>query len=144
MAKKAPNKGGRPSKIDEATIQKLEYAFSIGCTALEACCHADISKTAYYDYLKRNPEFTDRVELLKEKLPLKAREVIKTELETGDAHTAKWFLERNKRKEFSTQQNIEQTTDLEITDNRDIEKYSMEDLEALNAIHGKYKDGEDA
>ena len=141
MAKKTPNKGGRPSKIDEATIQKLEYAFSIGCTALEACCYADISKTAYYDYLKRNPEFTDRVELLKEKLPLKSREVLKSSIEEGDVNSAKWFLERNKRQEFSTQQNIEQKSEVEVTDNRDIQGMEQEDLEAINAIYSKYKKG---
>ena len=139
---KKKHAGGRPPKINDDAIQKLEYAFSIGATVLEACCHADISKSAYYDYLQKNPKFVDRVELLKEKLPLKAREVIKTDIETGDSHAARWYLERNKRKEFSTQQNIEQTTEVEITDNRAIEKYSLEDLESLNAIHSKYKEEE--
>jgi hypothetical protein len=144
MAKKTPNKTGRPEKVNDEIIRKLEYAFSIGATVLEACCHADIPKSTYYDYLNKNPSFSDRVELLKEEMPLKAREVIKTDILSGDSHTAKWFLERNKRKEFSTQQNIEQKSDIEVTDNRDIEKYSIEDLEALSAIHGKYKDGEGA
>jgi hypothetical protein len=139
MAKKTPVKTGRPEKVNNEIIRKLEYAFSIGATVLEACCHADIPKSTYYDYLNKNPSFSDRVELLKEEMPLKAREVIKTEIQSGDSHTAKWFLERNKRKEFSTQQNIEQKSDIEVTDNRDIEKYSIEDLEALNDIHEKYK-----
>ena len=143
MAKKAPSNAGRPTKITEAAIQKLEYAFGIGCTVLEACCHADISKTAYYDYLQRNPKFTDRIELLKEKMPLKARKVIDTELDSGDAHTAKLLLERNKKAEFSTQQNVEQKSEVIVNDARDLESYPIEDLKLLEEIHKRNAKGGD-
>jgi len=143
MAKKAPEKLGRPKKVNDELLRKLEYAFSIGCTVLEACCHADIPKSTYYDYLKENPSFSDRIELLKEKMPLKAREVINTELTSGDAHTAKWLLERNKKAEFSTQQNVEQKSEVTVNDSRDLESYPIEDLKLLEEIHKRNAKGGD-
>ncbi len=143
MAKKTPAKTGRPEKVNDEIIRKLEYAFSIGATVLEACCHADIPKSTYYDYLQKNPSFSDRVELLKEEMPLKAREVIKTEILSGDSHTAKWYLERNKRKEFSTQQIIEQKAEIEVSNADDLQKYTPEDLQAMMDIKSKYNKEEE-
>ena len=143
MAKKTPSKVGRPEKVNDEIIRKLEDAFSIGATVLEACCHADIPKSTYYDYLNKNPAFSDRIELLKEKMPLKARAVINSDLDAGDSQTARWLLERNKRHEFSTQQNIEHKAEVEVSNADDLKKYSQEDLEVMMAIKAKYKGGED-
>ena len=67
-AKKSENKRGRPTIITPEIIAKLEQAFSLGCSDLEACIYADIGKTALYDYQEKNPEFTERKEALKQKV----------------------------------------------------------------------------
>ena len=77
----AKNKVGRPTKMTEAVIGKLEEAFSMGATDLEACFHADISGDVLYDYQKKHPEFTERKKALKEKLVLKARKNVQDALE---------------------------------------------------------------
>lgn len=97
-------KTGRPTDMTPETISKLETAFSMGCSDLEACLYADIGKTTLYNYQNKHPEFVDRKEALKQRLVLKARSVIANALNEKDKDTAKWYLERKKRAEFSTRQ----------------------------------------
>ena len=93
---------GRPTVMTPEVVSKLEQAFSMGCSDLEACLFADISKQALYDYQEKNPEFTDRKAMLKQKMIFKARSVIAEALNNKDENTAKWLLERKLKDEFST------------------------------------------
>lgn len=93
---------GRPTVMTSDVVSKLEQAFSMGCSDLEACLFANISKQALYDYQAKHPEFADRKAMLKETLILKARSVIATSLNNKDENTAKWYLERKRKEEFST------------------------------------------
>lgn len=93
---------GRPTVMTPEVVNKLEQAFSMGCSDLEACLFADISKQTLYDYQAKYPEFADRKAMLKETLVLKARSVIATSLNNKDENTAKWYLERKRKDEFST------------------------------------------
>jgi len=106
--KKRPTKkkhpGGRPLSITKDTLAKLEQAFAIGCTDVEACLYADICKDTLYRYCKKHPEFSDRKELLKDKPVLLARTNVVKALQKGDKDTSRWLLERKRRKEFSTRQ----------------------------------------
>lgn len=97
---------GRPTIMTPDMVNKLEQAFSMGCSDLEACLYAGISKQTLYNYQAKNPEFVDRKEQLKEQLVLKARTVIANALNNKDENTAKWYLERKAKKEFSTRQEV--------------------------------------
>lgn len=97
---------GRPTVVNESVISKLEQAFSMGCSDLEACLFADISKQALYDYQAKHPEFADRKAMLKEKMIFKARSVIADALNKKDENTAKWYLERKAKNEFGTRTEI--------------------------------------
>ena len=92
---------GRPTLMTPETVNKLEQAFSLGATDLEACFYAGISKQTLYNYQAKYPEFVDRKEALKDKLVLKARQVVASAMESGDKQTAQWYLERKKKDEFS-------------------------------------------
>ena len=52
--------------MTETVVGKLEEAFLMGCTDLEACLFAGINRNLLYDYQKKNPEFHDRKEQLKQ------------------------------------------------------------------------------
>lgn len=93
---------GRPPVIDKDVLNKLEISYSMGCSDSEACLFANISMTTLYKYQEKHPEFKERKQLLKEKLALKARTVIADALNNNDENTAKWYLERKKKQEFST------------------------------------------
>ena len=106
---------GRPSKMTPTVLTKLEQAFGIGCTDIEACLFADISVDVLYRYQKENPKFSERKAALKETPVLAARATVVTHLQE-DPGSAKWYLERKKKDEFGPNQKIE----AEITNIEDI------------------------
>lgn len=95
---------GRPSVMTAEVLQKLEHGFSRGLTDKEACCYAGISESTLYNYGNENPDFLERKELLKEQPKMKAKFVIYDALEEGNLITARWYLERKAKDEFSTKQ----------------------------------------
>ncbi len=101
-------KTGRPTMMDENTVNKLEQAFLNGATDIQACFCAGISKQTLYNYQKKNPEFVDRKEALKSNLGLIAKTVIANKIKSGDTNDARWYLERKEPEEFSAKQKVEQ------------------------------------
>lgn len=93
------NKGGRPTIMTPDTLAKLEMAFSIDATVGEACSSANISPDAFYDYLKKNPKFSDRIADLREQPVLKARNTVVAKLGESYANSMD-YLKRKKRLEF--------------------------------------------
>jgi hypothetical protein len=104
----AKSNAGRPTVMTPEAIRKLEDAFSWGCTDLEACCFANISKTALYEYCEKHPEFTERKEILKNNPTIKARRVIIRALDEDDINTAHKVIDRKEGLKV-TQTNIDLT-----------------------------------
>ena len=94
---------GRPTKFTKIVIQKLEEAFLLGCSDLEACLVADVSKTALYNYQTAHPEFVERKEALKKTPIYQARKCVVDECKTNPDLALK-YLERKNKKEFSLRQ----------------------------------------
>lgn len=89
----------RPTVMTDEVVQKLEEAFLLGCSDLEACFYADIAKQTLYNYQDANPEFVDRKEQLKANPIFIARKTVVKEIsEKGEL--ALKFLERKVKKEF--------------------------------------------
>lgn len=99
--KKDANPIGRPSNFTPETIAKLEQAFLLGCSDLEACFFAEVSKTALYNYQNAHPEFVERKELLKENPIFIARNSVVNGMQ-ADPDLALKYLERKRKAEFST------------------------------------------
>ena len=141
MIKKNPTKKetrGRPRTIDSNVLLKLETAFSFGASVREAIAFSGVKSSTFYDYLNENPEFSERIELLKEKMPLKARHVIYKALEDNDVNTAKWLLERKKRDEFGNNVNIDHTTlGKEIKQNNILMSLPTDDLLKIEEMINK-------
>ena len=115
------NKVGRPNKIKDDELRKLETAFKMGCNNSESCAFADIPESTFYDYIKANPEFSVKIDKWKKNPILKAKHTIYQNLE--DTKTAQWYLERKCKQEFSTAQEVFNTNaNLEITNEKVIEK----------------------
>lgn len=92
--------GGQPTKMTDKTIQLLEDAFKLGCTDLEACLNANISKSTLYNLQNENPKFLERKNRLKETPFLIARTSVIKGM-TDDPNLALKYLERKKKDEFS-------------------------------------------
>lgn len=97
---KKPHPGGRPTKRDPLTVKKLEEAFSFDATVNEACLYAGITPRTYYTWVKDDPELLQRFDTLRETPVLAARERVVNSIKT-DTDTAKWYLERKRKKEFA-------------------------------------------
>lgn len=105
MAKKKVNKGGRPTKMTESVILKLEQAFAIGCPVEEACSYAEIARNTFYEYLKKNPKYQDRIDYLRDKPVLAARQRAVQGVKESYPN-AMDYLKRKKRLEFGDSQDI--------------------------------------
>lgn len=94
----------RPTKMTTEILERLRHAFDIGCTDEEACASAEISCTTLYNYQNEHPEFLEEKTIRKEKPVLKAKNTIYNTLD--DPKNAQWYLERKKKDEFSTRNEL--------------------------------------
>lgn len=121
---------GRPSKMNDATLKKLEDGFLLGLSDREACIYADIAPQTLYNYCNDHPEYLERKELLKENLKMQAKINIAHEIKSKDTDTSKWYLERKAKDEFSTKQ--EHTVEGEMTNyNYDMSKLNKDQLQHI-------------
>lgn len=97
---------GRPTVMTPETMKLLEEAFLIGASDAEACLKANIGMATLYKYQNDHPDFIERKQELKENLTYRARQVIANKIKDNDGETAKWYLERKKKAEFSTRQEL--------------------------------------
>jgi len=111
MAKK--NNAGRPTKMTDTVLTKLEQAFSMGCTDNEACLYADINPLTLYRYQKENEGYCKRKEMLKDKPILLARTELVKGLKNNPELSLK-YLERKLKDEFSLRTESKQTIQAEI------------------------------
>lgn len=108
------NATGRPEGMTQTVLDKLEQAFSWGCTDVEACLWAGISDDLLYKYQRENPEFIKRKAQLKETPTLKARQVMNIALGQKDKQAAQWWLERKRKEEFSTRSELVQPEPIKV------------------------------
>ena len=110
---------GRPTVVTPEILNKLEQAFLMGCSDLEACFIAGIGKTALYDYQKANPDFTERKEEMKQKPIILARTSVINAMK-NDGDLALKFLERKRKDEFGVKQTFDHTFNTPVVINETI------------------------
>jgi hypothetical protein len=120
------NKGGRPTKFTKETVTKLEQAFAIGATVELACSYAEVSRNRFYEYLKDNPTFSDRIEDLRNKPILKAMDTVAKSL--TNTEDAQWYLERKMKKEFSTRSEVGIEGEIKVAKLEEIQKILQKSL----------------
>jgi predicted GIY-YIG superfamily endonuclease len=121
-------KGQKKQKLTPDNIRKLEEAFSIDATVLEACFYADISSNTYYRWIKENPALYDRFERLREKPVLTARQTVVKAIAT-DSEIAMKYLERKKKNEFSPRTEVDLKGQLKLSKLEDIQNDTKKILE---------------
>lgn len=120
-------KGQKKQKLTPDTIRKLEEALAIDASVLEACFYADISSDTYYRWIKENPVLSDRLERLRHKPILAARQTVVKAIKT-DPEMALKYLERKNKKEFSTRQEVGIEGEIKIAKLEEIQKQTQEIL----------------
>ena len=105
MTKKKPKsqhkQAGRPTIMTLETVSKLENAFAEGFNITHACGIAEITRETYYDYIRKNPKFLDKIEWLRSKPYIKSVLQINKAIELGDLPTCRWYAERRGKDDFS-------------------------------------------
>lgn len=96
-----PNSTGRPTKMTDECVGKLEEAFKDGANITEACKVAQIDRSIYYDWLEKDAEFSDKMANAQEYPDVIAKMVIVKAIRSDDVDTAKWWAER-RLKGFNT------------------------------------------
>ena len=108
---------GRPTVMTPETISKLDEAFSVGATDLEACFVANIGKDSLYRYIQEHPEYSDRKEALKNMPKFKAKKVVTGKIDQGDEKVSQWYLERKVKEEFSARNELTAADGKDLTIN---------------------------
>ncbi len=107
------SKGGRPTKykgIESSVIGKLIEAFKDDFTVEEACFHADIHKSTFYDWMEEYEEFSDEIERSKMYVVVETKKKLKKAvLESDNINLLMKFLERRQPTRYSMQQDKFQT-----------------------------------
>lgn len=130
---KKKHAGGRPTVMTPATIGKLEQAFALGCPKTVACEFAGINTDTLYEYINKNPEFSDRIKQLQGLVGMQARKAVADAIKKGDAKIAIDYLKRKYRDEFSEQHNqkVEVLDDPALNAIAEITRNALSELDAL-------------
>jgi hypothetical protein len=113
---------GRPSVMTKQVLQKLREAFSIGAPDREACIYANVSESTLYNYCKKNNDFLEEKEELKEVPILQARSNIALALKSKSVGDSWQYLIRKRKAEFADMK-VEAQIEAPLT---------IDDLEALD------------
>ena len=108
MAKVKKIKVGRPTSFTPETVKKLEEAFAIDASAEEACFYADISRETYYKWIKNNKAFSDRIESMRQRPVLLARQTAIQKIPESYSN-AMDYLSRKRRDEFGNARETPET-----------------------------------
>lgn len=119
----------RPKKITDNILRKLEEGFIMGMSDREACIYADLAPSTLYDYCNENKEFSERKELLKESVKMRAKINIAEQIKKGDIDLSLWYLERKCKDEFSSKQEIQHSGNMTV--NNPFEDLTTEELREL-------------
>lgn len=126
------NPVGRPTVITPLIKERLRNAFSYGATDEEACFYAGISKTAFYNFLQKEPEFAEEREGLKHRPVMLARETVVRAIRSekdrlGDSGLAFQYLRSARGNEFAEVTRTDITTNGEsINGDIDIDALAKE------------------
>lgn len=110
---------GRPVKISEKLIEKLEDIFKKGASVSEACGLVNISTKTFYNWQNNNEDFQIKMTSARQYADIMAKKiVIKKIVEDKDLATAKWWLEKREFRNSDGQTNLQ--INVPILDGRSI------------------------
>jgi predicted DNA-binding protein YlxM (UPF0122 family) len=111
-SKKTGRKVGRPTVMTDETRRKIEEAAALDASVEEICYYANISRDTYYTWIKKDPEFSDRIEKLRQRPILKARQTVVNSLDTP-AHAFE-YLKKKRKAEFGDESKLDITGTVNI------------------------------
>lgn len=92
-------KVGRPTKMTEDVLRKIEEVAALDGSVAEMAHYADIHPDTIYAKMAEDKDFSERIASLRERPILKARQTVVKSLDIPQH--AQWYLERKRKKEFT-------------------------------------------
>lgn len=96
---KAIYSGYYGSTLDEKSLKKFEAKIKKGLTIEEACFRSGVNYGSLYYYFRRNPEYKQRIDILKTEPTIKAKEIISDEIDKDNIDIVKMVYQENSRRE---------------------------------------------
>ena len=98
--KKITKKAGAPTVVTPEIETKLESILKIGGTIAEATSYAGIGERTYYDRVKADLVFSQKMNAAKHYADVVAKNVVVDDIvKNKDVQTAKWWLEKRQFKD---------------------------------------------
>lgn len=139
MTKDNSKKTGRPTKMTDWTVRKLEDAIKFGATVTEACYLVGISREMFYQHYRSDPDFSDKIENARSFLTVKAKHNLTVAILDGDLKTSLWLLDKRVSVPITTvQEEIPNTGTDDDWDEGDIEMLErfLKTKKSLQQQHG--------
>ena len=95
----------RPTKFTDDVIRKIEEVAALDGTVEEMAYYADLNADTIYSWLKEKPEFSERINKLRQRPVLKARQTVNKRMEESYVN-AMDYLKRKKKLEFGDSTDI--------------------------------------
>lgn len=105
----------RTNKLSPDTIKKLEEAAGVRLNVKESCAYAEIHRDTYYDWMKRVPGLSDRLDDLRENPIIRAKRRIIGQLDI-DTNAAFRFLEKEKPEDYGEKLKLEHSGQIAQSD----------------------------
>ena len=121
----------RPRKITKEVVGKLELAFSRGLNITEACDFVGLSRDTYYEKLKNDKGFSDKMSRAQNHLISSAKINIAAGIESGDIDLSKWYLERKCKDEYSVKRDIDAKITADVNNNNPFKDLTTDELRKL-------------
>lgn len=97
---------GRDTVMTEEKILELIACFHDGLNVQQACWQVEIHRDTYYHHYNTDPAFSDRMDRARQFLSMNSRRKIKEAIMNGDLKTARWYLERRDKDDFSSRTEV--------------------------------------
>ena len=90
---------GRPITVTEGDMYRMMEFLRKGYTVTLACVKAGLPRSVFYAEMKRNEEFRDKITAVQDEMTNRATSIIYRSIRKGELDTAKWWLDRQDRRE---------------------------------------------
>lgn len=121
---------GRPTKFDDECIRKLQEMFMNDSTVQEACLFAWVSTVQYYEHLKVDEEFANKMKQAQLYAFILAKKtLIKSLKSSNESIRQKWAVEFLKRRDRRYSDKVDSSVELEWNMNVDMNLWDMSMLE---------------
>ena len=124
---------GRPKRITQKDLRKLEVAFAYDCTVEEACVFAGVPVRTFYDFLEMQPGFSQTIEQLRN-IPIVLSRKAVVETAHYNSGRAMDYLSRKRKDEFSNKLELDHNGQIKNT--HELEPGTQS---AINNIFGNFE-----